>query len=1022
MSFLKLAKAIMLCGAVALAGCEDGDDLNIEINEQVAPDPGQGGGGSGDDDGGGTTDPDAGAGEIGLSDAELEALGFERVGDRTALNLAGNSFDSFDGSSKPLWRLPDVIDDDVILNKERIWSLDNGTTLPISVGTGNQTELTLAQLEELKTAKENGEGPTLTIEAGTEIVGNSGDALVISRAALIDAEGTVDNPIVFHSDDSLDSDTSPNLDGRNEWGGLILQGFGRHNTCDNEAEATACNVPGEGDAGDFGGFDNEDTSGTLRFVIVAEGGETVGAAGDDLNGIGFMAVGSNTVVDHIQVHNNDDDGIEMFGGAVNLKHVVLTNVRDDSIDWDEGWQGNVQFAIVDQGDLPADRGIESDNAGPSSDSTPRSKPTLSNITIIGGSDAGQVTLFRRGTGVFLHNSILTSNSESSPCLDVDLDDAAEFQGILNNGEFVFNNVIFDCAVNASDDDEQAGADLAQLVLDDPSSTIFTDVDAALDTNLASQASAATLNEPVDFTGNGFVNGSDFTPNLDFLEATDYLGAVEPGQFPVEFEGWIVPGSLGASFGSGDVTTTDAELEAAGFTQAGDKEALDGTTKPLWLFPNVLDQSIALDNSRIYTLDNGTTLPISVGTGNQTELTLAELEALKTAKESGEAPVLTIEAGAEIVGNSGDALVITRAARIQAVGTPDNPIVFHSDDSLDSNTSPNLDGRNEWGGLILQGFGRHNTCDNETEATACNVPGEGDAGDFGGFDNNDSSGVLRFVVVAEGGETVGAAGDDLNGIGFMAVGSNTVVDHIHVHNNDDDGIEMFGGAVNLKYVVLTNIRDDSIDWDEGWQGNLQFAIVDQGSLPADRGIESDNAGPSSDSTPRSKPTLSNITLIGGSDAGQVALFRRGTGVFMHNSILVSESSACLDVDLETEGEFQGILDDGEFILNNVLLDCVSDTQGDTDDPGGMELAELVLTDALSTVITGVDAGLDANLASTAAEAQLDGPVDFTGGGAVNGSEFTPDLLFLEPTDFLGAIEPGTDGGEFRQGWVIEGTLF
>jgi len=1019
MSFSKLAKAIAVSGVLALAGCEDGDELNIEVNEQVAPEPPPDDGGSGG--GGGGTDPDPGAGPNGLSDAELEALGFERVGDRDALNLAGNSFDNFDGSTRPLWRLPDVIDEDVILNKERIWTLDNGSTLPISVGTGNQTGLTQAELDALKAAKDAGDGPTLTIEAGTEIVGNSGDALVISRAALIDAQGTVDDPIIFHSDDTLDTDTAPNLDGRNEWGGLILQGFGRHNTCDNAAESTPCNVPGEGDAGDFGGFDNDDTTGTLSFVIVAEGGETVGAAGDDLNGIGFMGVGRNTVVDHIQVHNNDDDGIEMFGGAVNLRHVVLTNVRDDSIDWDEGWQGNLQFGIVDQGSLPADRGIEADNAGPASDSTPRSKPTLANITFVGGSDAGQVNLFRRGSGVFMHNSILISSS--SPCLDVDLETAAEFQEILNNGEFVFNNVAFDCAQNVATDDEQAGVDLAQLVLDDPSSTIFTDVDAALDSNLASQASIATLSEPVDFTVNGFVNGSEYTPDLDFLEATSYLGAVQPGQAPIEFDGWIVPGSLGANFGTGDIVTTDAELQAAGFTEVGTKDALDGTTKPLWRFPNVVVGTIALDDSRIYTLDNGTTLPISVGTGNQTGLTQAELDALKATKDAGDGPVLTIEAGTEIVGNSGDALVITRAARIQAAGRPDNPIVFHSDDTLDLDTSPNLEGRNEWGGLIIQGFGRHNTCDNATESTPCNVPGEGDAGDFGGFDNDDSSGVLRFVVVAEGGETVGAAGDDLNGIGFMGVGRNTVADHIQVHNNDDDGIEMFGGAVNLKYVVLTNIRDDSIDWDEGWQGNLQFAIVDQGSLPADRGIEADNAGPSSDSTPRSKPTLSNITFIGGSDAGQVNLFRRGSGVFMHNSILISETSACLDVDLEgSAAEFQAILDDGEFILNNVLLDCSSDTQGDTDDPGGSELAELVLTHPNSTVITGVDASLDANLASTAAEAQLAAPVDFTGGGAVNGSEYTPDLQFLEPTDFLGAIEPGTDGADFREGWVVEGSLF
>jgi len=545
MSFSNLVKAVIICGLFVLAGCEDGDSLNITVNENVTPpDGGNGGdGGDGGDGGGGGTGGDPGAGENGLSDAELEALGFQRVGDKTALNLAGNSFDNFDGSTRPLWRLPDVIDEDVILNKERIWTLDNDTTLPISVGTGNQTGLTLAELDDLKATKEAGNAPTLTIEAGTEVVANSGDALVITRAALIDAQGTPDNPIVFHSDDTLDTDTSPNLDGRNEWGGLILQGFGRHNTCDNATEATPCNVPGEGDAGDFGGFDNNDSTGVLRYVVVAEGGETVGAAGDDLNGIGFMGVGRNTEVDHIQVHNNDDDGIEMFGGAVNMKYVVVTNARDDSIDWDEGWQGNLQFAIVDQGSLPADRGIEGDNAGPASDSTPRSKPTLSNITFIGGSDAGQVNLFRRGTGVFMHNSILIS--ETSACLDVDLGSVAEFQAILDGGEFILNNVLLDCPdTTAGDVDDPGGSELAELVLTHPNSTVITGVSAALDANLASTAAEAELAGDVDFTGGGAVNGSEFTPDLLFLEPTDYLGAIEPGTDGGDFrQGWVVDGSL-----------------------------------------------------------------------------------------------------------------------------------------------------------------------------------------------------------------------------------------------------------------------------------------------------------------------------------------------------------------------------------------------------------------------------------------------------------------------------------------------
>ena len=80
-----------------------------------------------------------------------------------------------------------------------------------------------------------------------------------------------------------------------------------------ESELANCGVAAEGDAGQFGGNQPEDNSGTIQYVVVKYAGRTLGN-GDELNGISFAGVGSGTSVDYIQVHQNLDDGIEFFGG------------------------------------------------------------------------------------------------------------------------------------------------------------------------------------------------------------------------------------------------------------------------------------------------------------------------------------------------------------------------------------------------------------------------------------------------------------------------------------------------------------------------------------------------------------------------------------------------------------------------------------------------------------------------------------------------------------------------------------
>lgn len=204
----------------------------------------------------------------------------------------------------------------------------------------------------------------LTVEPGVYVYGGDKTFIVIQRGSKIMAEGTAANPITFTS--AADS-RSPG-----DWGGLVINGNAPVNFGD-EAE-------GEAGTGKYGGSDAEDNSGVLKYVRVQFGGNLVDSE-NELNGIAFQGVGSGTEVDYVHVHASNDDGVEFFGGTVNVKHVLITNVGDDSFDWVGGWTGNGQFLAAIQWGDAGDKGIEGDNWETNSTATPVSNPTLSNVTL-----------------------------------------------------------------------------------------------------------------------------------------------------------------------------------------------------------------------------------------------------------------------------------------------------------------------------------------------------------------------------------------------------------------------------------------------------------------------------------------------------------------------------------------------------------------------------------------------------------------------------------------------------------------
>jgi hypothetical protein len=278
---------------------------------------------------------------------------------------------------------------------------------------------------------------TLRIQAGTKIVGEPKSFLAIMRGSKIFAEGTKSKPIVFTTVNTTNRK-------RGEWGGIVISGNAPINAC--KAGTVLCEAISEGIKVEqimFGGDDPLDNSGILRYVRIEFPGYPI-SQDNELNGITFNAVGAGTEVDFLQVNMSADDGIEVFGGTVNLKHIVLTNIEDDSLDWDFGYQGKIQFLIAKQSDDSSDNGVEADNFKSPMNAEPRSNPTISNATFIGGKNSAYGLLLRRGTAGTFHNTIITGFKKA--CFDID--DTETFK---NNGIKIENSIV-SCTKNAEVED------------------------------------------------------------------------------------------------------------------------------------------------------------------------------------------------------------------------------------------------------------------------------------------------------------------------------------------------------------------------------------------------------------------------------------------------------------------------------------------------------------------------------------------------------------------------------------------
>ena len=438
------------------------------------------------------------------------------------------------------------------------------------------------------------DGATLTIEPGTVVkgvrddritTGDAASALIIRRGGKIMADGTAADPIIFTAeDDDLNDPGDLTQRDRGEWGGIIILGKATTNqpTTDNQIEGIPYDAnAGTGDEAQFGGTDDADNSGVLRYVSVRHSGFSItGQEGDEIQGITLGGVGSGTTIEYVEIFASADDGIEWFGGTVDVKYAAVAFPFDDAFDYDIGWRGKGQFWFTIADTDAAGRGGEHDGGDDGGDdATPFATPVISNVTYIGagadepsGGDGNDYAFrMRDGAGGTYFNSVFTAypdraidleNFEVSSRLD-------SYKQYVDGNLKIENNLFYDFGRGSTFDDITD----ATYSDDNPATTGEPDDDAfaayiAGGNTLGTASPVVSVGRGPDNTldprpavGGGAETGADFSATElddDFFDEVAYLGAFEPGT-TAWLAGWTALSQ--ADYLTAEAVTNEEAVEA-----------------------------------------------------------------------------------------------------------------------------------------------------------------------------------------------------------------------------------------------------------------------------------------------------------------------------------------------------------------------------------------------------------------------------------------------------------------------------
>ncbi|MEL4306700.1 hypothetical protein [Joostella sp. CR20] len=622
------------------------------------------------------------------------------------------------------------------------------------------------------------DGVTLTIEPGTIVKGAEGQeslasALVVDQGGKLMAEGTASQPIIFTSvlDGIEAGETKGTLSTSDTglWGGVIVLGKAPISVNGDVQTAQIEGIPATESYGQYGGTDAADNSGVIKYISIRHGGITIGQD-NEINGLTLGGVGNGTVIENVEVVANQDDGIEWFGGTVNVTNAIVWSQGDDGFDADQAWSGTLDNGVVVMG---SESGTALELDGPEGSASTEDGFTMKNLTLIGAGTSSKYADLRDGLianleGVYAYGfgadaTVSVNGADSATELANDRIKFADWEIVLPAGT-VMNN-IFAGDYNDGDEDK-----------------------------FYSNATA--------------VSEGSVGANLDTFNWT--LAAIDDA-IPTE--------PLGTTISKTGILTADET----------------------WTSQNV------------YVLDGKVVV--------------------------GEGVTLTIEAGTIIKGAEGQeslasALVVDQGGKLMAEGTADEPIIFTSvlDGIEPGQTEGTLSTSDTglWGGVIVLGKAPISVNGDVETAQIEGIPATETYGQYGGTDAADNSGVIKYISIRHGGITIGQD-NEINGLTLGGVGNGTVIENVEVVANQDDGIEWFGGTVNVKNALVWSQGDDAFDADQAWTGTLDNAVAIMGT---ESGTALELDGPEGSATTEGGFTMKNITLIGAGTSSKYADLRDG----------------------------------------------------------------------------------------------------------------------------------------------------
>ena len=248
------------------------------------------------------------------------------------------------------------------------------------------------------------------------------------------------------------------------------------------------------------------------------------------------------------------------------------------------------------------------------------------------------------------------------------------------------------------------------------------------------------------------------------------------------------------------------------------------------------------------------------------------------QEGGE---LIIPAGTKITardGGTGVYIAVLKGGKIDIQGTADNPVVISS---ISANAG-------DWGGLTI--------CGNATTTAGLNAEAEVGGFIYGGTNDADNSGSIKYLVIKGTGAQINAD-SQYNGISLYAVGSETAIENVSIINGADDGIEFFGGTVSAKNVYLENNEDDSVDWTEGWNGTVTNTYISHTITGFSTAFEGDKDN--------KNPKFVNLTAIS-SVNGTALQFKKTSGATINNIWLDGYTK---NIDMKDGGSLSNVIIDG-----------------------------------------------------------------------------------------------------------------